>query len=319
MSSLLRNWLRQHTQVYAEHSGSEITFSCPFCGESGSHHALNVDRCVSHCFRCGKTSNLPSLIRKLTNVSFESAVLTAAKLGYLPLEGIPREKEEEFVPLPNVELPSQVYPFSSLAGTTDSVLEYLHSRNFTWKHAHHFAVACHDDFWGDSVMFPCYDLGGLRGWQVRYINPNTQVRYRTSKGLPVAKLFLGLMKTLRKLPAELVVVEGPMDVLGCLRAGVENVVCTFGKSLSEVHAKRIYWSGVEKVILFYDKDAVGQSTRAARRLSPLIDDVSVVYYGREEVKDPGAMSPEEIHAHLACAEPIHSWREFEETLRDIHP
>lgn len=317
MSQRVRSWLRDNTQNFKSWSGPETSFNCPYCEDKGSHLFFNVEAGVGHCFKCGTKCNLVAIIRKVEGVTSHRAGLRAVELGYVPLAPDEYKHEDEHVPLPKVDLPSTTMGF--WVKKTSDIREYMKVRGFDTDDPryHQLAMERYETEWGPSVLFPCRDMGALRGWQERFVHPNTKnVRYMTSKGLPCAKLFLGPPTLKPKLPPELIVTEGPFDMLSVVRAGLQQVVCTFGKKLSSVHCQRMYWSEVQRVTVFYDQDATPNSVQASRQLCSYVPEVRmVVYDDNQRSFDPGGMSPDLILHHIRTAVEMTAWEGFDHVLR----
>ena len=69
----------------------------------------------------------------------------------------------------------------------------------------------------------------------------------------------------------LIVVEGYMDVIACVQAGIEEVVATLGTAFTEDHAKQL-WRAVDEPVLCLDGDNAGSRAmlRAAELAIPLL-------------------------------------------------
>jgi DNA primase len=120
------------------------------------------------------------------------------------------------------------------------------------------------DRYHERVMFPIHNLSGKvvgfggriirsTGKEAKYINsPETEV-YNKSKilyGLNQAK------KAIRQ-QDECIIVEGYMDVLAMVQAGIENVAASSGTSLTEDQL-RLVKRFTDNVIFLFDGDAAGQ-------------------------------------------------------------
>ncbi len=122
------------------------------------------------------------------------------------------------------------------------------------------------------VIIPINDINGnvvafggriVDEGEPKYLNtPETEI---FSKG----KLLFGLDKANRAIISAdcAVIVEGYLDAISLMSAGVENVVATLGTAFSDSHA-RLLTRYARRIILCYDSDEAGQ--RATIRALPMI-------------------------------------------------
>ncbi len=122
------------------------------------------------------------------------------------------------------------------------------------------------------VIIPINDINGnvvafggriLGEGEPKYLNTPDTVIF--SKG----KLLFGLDKANRAIMSAdcAVIVEGYMDAISLISAGIENVVATLGTAFSDNHA-RLLTRYTRRIILCYDSDEAGQ--RATIRALPMI-------------------------------------------------
>ena len=170
------------------------------------------------------------------------------------------------------------------------------------------------DLFRDRLMFPIIDITGrivafggriLGDGQPKYINsPETPVyvKGQTLYGLNVAK---------KSRAAELVLVEGYMDVIAMHQAGFDNVVAALGTALTErqVRLMRRY---TNEVIVGFDADRAGQE--AAARSFELLEqqDFKIRVLVMPEGKDPDEYiqqnGSERFRAVLEAALPLLDYR-----------
>lgn len=118
---------------------------------------------------------------------------------------------------------------------------------------------------GEVVAFGGRTLNPVDENNAKYLNtPETEI---FSKG----RLLFGLDKASGAINAKnsVIVVEGYMDAISLVSAGIDNVVATLGTAFTPEHAKllRRY---ARRVIFCYDSDEAGQ--RATMRALPIIND-----------------------------------------------
>lgn len=155
------------------------------------------------------------------------------------------------------------------------------------------------DRFRDRLIFPIATASGrIVGFGGRILSDGTSgPKYLNSPETPIYRkgyLLYGLdrAKSAIRKAGMAVLVEGYMDLLRCVEAGVENVVAGCGTALTEDHA-RLLRRYAPVVCLLYDGDPAGQSA-ALRGLDVLVGEglkvrVAVV---------PGGMDPDDyVGAH----------------------
>jgi DNA primase len=173
------------------------------------------------------------------------------------------------------------------------------------------------DMFFSRVMFPITDRRGAKisfggrimgDGQPKYVNgPETAVfsKRRSLYGLNFAR------DAVRK-GAELIVVEGYMDVIAVAQAGFGGAVAPLGTALTEEHLAEIWRLSPEPVICF---DADGAGRRAALKtvdlaLTALAPDRSLKFLSLPEKDDPDSLirrdGAKAFAARLQSAKPISS-------------
>lgn len=128
------------------------------------------------------------------------------------------------------------------------------------------------DFFRNRLMFPiistlghCIGFGGrvFGDEQPKYLNSVDSLIFH--KG----KVFYGLNYSNKYIRSEdeVIVVEGYMDWLALVKAGVNNVVATLGTALTADHA-RVLKKYTQKVVVLFDGDNAGRT--AAERSLPIL-------------------------------------------------
>lgn len=130
------------------------------------------------------------------------------------------------------------------------------------------------DRFRDRVTFPIANPSGRTiAFGARTLDPEGQPKYLNSPESPVYRksaVLYGLDQTrdaIRKADRVLVV-EGYMDLLSLVQAGVENVVASAGTALTDSHC-RLLSRYARRVVLLFDGDEAGLSA-ALRGTEPLI-------------------------------------------------
>ncbi len=131
--------------------------------------------------------------------------------------------------------------------------------------------AGHFDRFRDRVMFPIRNpQGKVLGFGGRVFGEG-EPKYLNTAETPVfrkSEILFGLDRP-KVVGQPLVIVEGYLDVITAIQAGIPNVVATLGTALTGAHL-RLARRHAEKIVIVFDGDAAG--VRAALRTLPLLID-----------------------------------------------
>ncbi len=132
----------------------------------------------------------------------------------------------------------------------------------------------HYDRFRDRVTFPIANLSNRTiAFGARALQPDQEPKYLNSPETPIyhkGRVLYGLSDTrdaIRRRDAVLVV-EGYMDLLSLVQAGIEHVTATSGTALTEDQCRTLA-RYARQVVLLFDGDAAG-STAAMRGLTVLL-------------------------------------------------
>ena len=120
------------------------------------------------------------------------------------------------------------------------------------------------DVFFDRIMIPIFDeYNHPIGFTARTIDKYNTSKYINSTDTPIFHkgnvLFnLNNAKTAIKENKQVILAEGPMDVIAFDRAGISNAVCSLGTNLTDNQLKLLK-RHTNKLILAYDGDRAGQS------------------------------------------------------------
>ncbi len=129
------------------------------------------------------------------------------------------------------------------------------------------------DRFRDRIVFPIHDKRGrVLGFGGRTLEAGVEPKYLNSPETPVftkGKSLYGLYEArlMHQAHNSLLVVEGYMDVLSLVQAGIHPVVASLGTALTDKQVDSLFLQSPELVFCF-DGDAAGQA--AAKRALPLI-------------------------------------------------
>lgn len=144
--------------------------------------------------------------------------------------------------------------------------------------------------------------GTLRGLIRRMLDPNSKLRYKYTKGMPLRKILYGAH--IARSGQQLVIAEGSLDVAALMSSGL-NAVGLLGSYLGDRQFRVITDLAPRSVVVFTDNDGPGRDAafqvghRLARRTS-----VRIVQYDLP-VKDPGDLVAEDHRRLVDEAVPLH--------------
>lgn len=280
-------------------SGSELVGLCPLPGHDDSSPSFSVSpaRQVFFCHGCKRGGDLFALAEHLWSCDFYEA---ARRLSELSGSALPQPIQQPVLPRPAERIALSDYHRRALewladyyAGKRpDRMLDYLRSRSLSIQAATSHGIgyapasylddlpAQHHDALGDlsllidrdqrtftlfrdAVVFPVHLDGDLVGFVGRQLSSLGSTTYLNTAGLPEGAL-LGLERAIDGIACrrEIVLVEGPFDLLAATTAGVSNVAALLGSSLRRSHIRRIKDLGARRVILALDADSAGRAAAA---------------------------------------------------------
>lgn len=119
-----------------------------------------------------------------------------------------------------------------------------------------------NDVYRNRIMFPLYDLSGsVIGYNGRVYNGELENKYINSKETDIFKKRELLYNYHRakeesRIKHQVIVMEGPMDVIRAYKIGIKNCVATLGTAFSKEHAL-ILRKLSNNIILCFDGDSAG--------------------------------------------------------------
>lgn len=258
----------------------EAFASCPSHHDSGDSWSINLETGLHHCFSCGFSGDLASLVSFMLKLSYaEATVWIVSRMG------LSRAKHwlESKGSLPQKELR---LTDADLALFISPPQYALNSRRITAESASKYEV-----LWNDrrgSWIFPIRSTdGSLMGWQEK--------NARRFRNYPVSCRKSETLFGIRTVTdgSTVILVESPVDAVRCLSSGAGIGLSSFGVQVSNKQLAIIH-DVSRHLILALDNDIYGisETHRICREFRQL--PVSVFNYGELKVKDIGEMTDEQI-------------------------
>lgn len=265
--------------------GENIAVSCPECkgiDKGKKKLSIRLDDDLNHCWVCGWSAcNLLALLMKHAN----REDVETYRRTFLPHAN--RKKDEgaiDAIPLIPRGFKSLYCHFDSNDPDVKAVIRYVMARGLTKKDAAYFLLGVSDDYeYRRRVIMPSYDFEGrLNFVTTRAINDVVRPRYVNSKNSKSDVVFNELKIDWAQ---ELVIVEGPFDLMKC----PENSTCLLGSELNESHLlfSRLLEHNTP-VVLCLDNDARKKMRSIAQKMMSY--DLRVKVCQLPEGSDPGSLS-----------------------------
>lgn len=332
--------------------GTSHTACCPFHTEKTPSFNVISKKQFYHCFGCGVSGNVISFAMSYLHLSFPDAIETLATRAGLavPRE---KNSEKYNHSLNLYELLNRVTHFYQHALKTSGqvAIEYLKKRHVSGEIAKLYQLGYAPPGWQtlevqfkankqeliatgmliqkddgktydryrQRVMFPIHDRHGrIIGFGGRIIDPEHKPKYLNS---PETVIFqknrelYGLHQILQQHSnvANVLIVEGYMDVIALAQHGIRNAVATLGTATSTYHIQLLS-KHTKQLIFCFDGDAAGRQAgwRALESCLPQLNaglDASFIFL--PDGHDPDSLVREEgydqFHQRLQNATPLNQF------------
>ena len=332
--------------------GTSHTTCCPFHNEKNPSFNVIPKKQFYHCFGCGASGNVITFAMNYLHQSFPEAIETLAlRAGLAVPRDQHSEKQNRSLNL--YHLLEQVTAFyqSILKNEGSRAITYLKQRHLTGKIAKLYQLGYAPVGWQtlenkfkqnkqeliitgmliqkedektydryrDRIMFPIHDRRGrIIGFGGRIIDPEQKPKYLNS---PETVIFqknrelYGLHQVLQhnNTPAQIIIVEGYMDVIALAQHGIMNSVATLGTATSTYHIQLLN-KYTKQIVFCFDGDNAGR--KAAWKalescLSQLDTGMDARFIFLPEHHDPDSLVREEgseqFCQRLQNAMPLHQF------------
>lgn len=277
----VQTFLNQIGLTVINETGEEVVLYCPFHHNTDTpSFSINKKTGLWQCFNpsCGKGGRFSSLTKMLGGKEQSLRDDTT----YDDIINAWDEPERGGISVNNIKIN---YEDSQEL----EQLSYLISRGYTVDTLKHFEVGFSKK--RNRVVIPVRDLSykvvGLIG---RSVDPNALIRYVYSNGFPRKMVLFNLQNA--KDYNKVIVTEGSLDAMMVHQCGYPNVVATLGSKLSHEQASLLN-KYFDDIVLFPDNDDAGRELGDAIMSMCPRKGIEMVSYP-EGIKDPGAMSKEQI-------------------------
>ncbi len=294
-------------------AGANYQALCPFHSEKTPSFTVSPSKQFYHCFGCGANGTALRFLMEYDRLEFPEAVeVLARQLGMeIPREARPREAHDSGDLYDALAEADKLYRnWLRRHPQRQRAIDYLRGRGLSgeiaadygigfappgWdnllKSLEHLAGPLHKsgmlisrdnggqyDRFRDRIMFPIRDRRGrVIAFGGRVLD-NGEPKYLNSPETPVfhkGRELYGLHECLQaqRKPADILVVEGYMDVVALAQHGFRNAVATLGTATSTQHVERLFQTTTD-VVFCFDGDRAGRQAawRALESALPAMRD-----------------------------------------------
>lgn len=279
-------------RVPLKKKGANHHACCPFHSEKTPSFTVSQSKQFYHCFGCGAHGSAIGFLMEFDRLSYVEAIETLASDQGLevPREGSRDIKHVDHSPLYEALTACDTFYQQQLKATPRAV-EYLKGRALSGETAKRFALGYAPDGWSnvekltdvkaldragmlagegkrydrfrDRITFPIRDRRGrVIGFGARVIDQG-EPKYLNSPETPLFQKgqslygIFELQQAVRK-PAQVLVVEGYMDVVALANRGIQNAVATLGTATTTHHVDTLF-KLTHEIVFCFDGDRAGRA------------------------------------------------------------
>jgi len=319
------------SRVTLKKAGRDYKGLCPFHDEKTPSFWVVPSKGFVHCFGCGAHETAIGFLMRYDNLSFREAVEALAEIVGVPMPAVADDDgprvDDGLIPL--LHEADQLY--RRLLRETPKAIEYLKQRGIDGPTAARFGLGYAPDAWDtvrhglgrderrmnklieagllirneqgrvydrfrDRIMFPIRNVkGDVIGFGGRVLGSG-EPKYLNSPESPVfhkGRELYGLYELRRNpgRPAEIIVVEGYLDVASLAQFGIETAVATLGTSATADHLRRLTRLS-DRIVFCFDGDRAGRAAawRALETVLPFAGgNVEIKFLLLPEGEDPDSL------------------------------
>ncbi len=276
---------------------------CPFHDDHSPSMSVSKEKQIYTCFSCGATGNVFKFIQDYDNLTFIEAVKKCADMAGISIDinTNTKVKNQELYDIYalaekfyqnniNTELGKKAKDYLYERKLDDDVIKefgiglslnnkdmltkLLKSKNYSDKLLLRSGLVNENnyelnDVYRNRIMFPLYDLNGkINGFNGRVYNGEKENKYINSKETEIFKKrellynYHRAREECRK-KHQVIIMEGPMDVIRAYMAGFKNCVAALGTAFGKEQAMLLRKLS-DNIILCFDGDDAGlKATKSA--------------------------------------------------------
>lgn len=280
----ITDWLEANIDSKIKYTGNrkEAHFDCPYCNDYKPRMYINLSTGAFHCFNCGVSGSVLSLIQYVEGVGRSRAQsifndirgnlslpeeISGTTINNMFLGDFRKDLTKRAIPLPEEYKPLDPKHTNI---RTEQALRYLHSRGITDKQIlQHKMGFCMNGEYQNRVIIPITENGELRFWVARAISKDAYMKEKSPSNadyqISKSEVVFNIDRS-AKLYHTAVLCEGIFDALAFDDVGVSLL----GKSLYQTQLnilldyRDLLTNGI---YICLDNDARTSETKLAETLS----------------------------------------------------
>ncbi len=289
--------------------GVNIAVECPSCGKTGKRKlSIHLESGQCHCWVCGlRAKRVSSVIYRYVSKDVAQEYRKACEDG----RGFGDTQEEEEEKEKPLTLPDDFAPLFSKVAASDAdsrqAIKYLLGRGLSIDDMIRFRMGTSQQVRRRVIVPSFNDEGRLNFFTARAIDADTKLRYTNCQVKKTDVVFNEINIDWSK---ELVIVEGPLDLVKC----PDNATCLLGSSLGVGHRlfQRVA-ANRTPVVLALDADMRAKAQKIAELLYSY--DCSVRLLDLQDAsRDIGDMTHREV---VDAVKKAKNWRPFDRLIFSI--
>ncbi len=275
---------------------NQILSDCPYCSKQ-KHFYLNKTNFFWDCKKCKESGNIRKLLRHFGIL--EQFLHKTLKLDKLLLINNDDEEDGENITLADL-------PKKSLPRGYQRIFNhpYLKNRGLITNdfYKYNIGISKTSRKLDKYIIMLIEEDGECKGYVSRCMLSKEEIekydllRYRNSLDTKFNSLLFGYEEITRN-TRTVIIVEGIFDKIrldNILKTSCSEdikVVCTFGNKVSQNQLNKLRVTSVEKIVLFYDLDAIEEMKKTSPKIKKYFDlKICCLLDG----KDPGDASEQEV-------------------------
>ena len=301
--------------VGSSKSDTELVAVCPFCNRPKLYISTTSGAWI--CFKCKEAGSLTRLVAILEGVpvaealtmiregSFAGPAATVDEIKHKrgDLRAAADRKDRERIVDPGATsttadpgLPDEFIPVWDRATRTWRIPAYLRDRGIRARTAAVYGLGyCESGRYAGRLIFPAHVDGRVRTFQGRAMYP-TDLRYLSPTDDEKSSAIYGYDEAIGS--EEIVVAEGPFDVLALYQHGVP-AVCLMGKMATPAQAVALKRGRFTRATMMLDPGATKDAAEVEMFIGEMIPDTRIAQLPGDH--DPAEATRDEILTALAGA------------------
>lgn len=284
------------SHVSLKKQGTSFVACCPFHNEKTPSFNVIPKKQFYHCFGCGASGNAISFAIDYLHQSFPESIETlASRLGMqVPREGNPQKYQQSQSLYQLLDKVSEYYQ-QQLKTHGGEAIQYLKGRGINGEIAKRYQIGYAPAGWHTlepvfkshsndliaagmlitrddgktydryrhRIIYPIHDRHGrIIGFGGRAIDPTQKPKYLNSPETTIfqkGRELYGLHQVIssHNTIANILIVEGYMDVIALAQFGITNAVATLGTATSSYHIQLLN-KHTNRLVFCFDGDAAGK-------------------------------------------------------------